>query len=121
MKVIKTQAVIEGIRAKKDRSISMTVSTPELSPNEKALFFELQNLNIELTIEPKDHDGAEDYKVDKELDEKSPSQRLRSVLFIIWNQQSDKEKKNQDFNDYYRFRMENLIIKLKGEISELPY
>lgn len=121
MKNIKTTAVIEGIRAKKDRSISMTVSTPELSPSEKTLFFELQNLNIELTIHPLDYDGAEDYKIDKDVDEKSPSQRMRNVLFIIWNQSPEKEREHREFNDYYRFRMETIIEKLKGEISELPY
>lgn len=121
MKTIKTQAIIEGIRAKKDRSISMNISTPELSPSEKALFFELQGLNLQLIIDPIDYDRAEDYKVDKDLDEKSPSQRMRNVLFILWNQQSDKEKQEQDFNDFYRFRMEQIINKLKGEINELPY
>ncbi len=38
MKSIVTQSVIEGIRAKKDRSLSLTISTPELSVQEEATF-----------------------------------------------------------------------------------
>ena len=58
MKTIQVDAIITGIRSKVDRSLGLSVSTPELSTNEKALFMELQGINTRMTIEPLD-DKAE--------------------------------------------------------------
>lgn len=114
MKAITTQAVIEGIRARKDRSLGLTVSTPELSSQEKALFMDLQGVPIQLLIEPVD-ESVEQVEIERDVEEKSQSQRMRSVLFILWKQ--DKEGMD-DFQTYYRVKMEKLIIFLKGKIKD---
>lgn len=114
MKTISTQAIIEGIRAKKDRSLGLTITTPELSVKEKALFMELQSINVNLLITPSDEPKAEEYKVDTDLEQKSQSQRMRSVIFILWKQ----DPKGKEFPDYYRDKMEKLIQYLKDKIEE---
>jgi hypothetical protein len=113
MKSIKTKAIIEGIRSRKDRSVGLTVSTPELNPQEKALFFELQGLNVELVITPSDIEKVEDYQVEAELEQKSQSVRMRNVLFILWKQ----EPKGLEFSDFYKQQTEKLIEFLKGKIE----
>ena len=49
-----------------------------------------------------------------ELDEgKSPSKRLRSVLFILWKQRG----KQGDFETYYRAQIERLIDQIKEKLE----
>ena len=114
MKTIQTPAIIEGIRARKDRSLGLTVTTPELSVQEKAIFMELQGLNIELLITPKDEDGSPAYKIDKDLNQKSQSTRMRSVLFILWKQ----NPQDMDFEAFYKNKTEKIIEHLKSKIEE---
>lgn len=114
MKSIQTQAVITGIRSRVDRSLGLSVSTPELSTQEKALFMELQGLNVDLTITPIEEQNVETEKIDRELETKSSSQRLRAVLFVYWKQQGEQGT----FEDFYRLHMEKLIDFIKGKLDQ---
>lgn len=113
MKTISTQAIITGIRSRADKSVGLSVSTPELRPEEKTLFFELQNINVELTIKPLD-ENAPEIKVDKDLNQKSQSQRIRNTLFVLWTQNSE----DMDFEEYYRNKTEKYIQSLQARINE---
>ena len=114
MNSISTNAIIEGIRSRKDRSLGLSISTPELSVNEKALFMEMQGINVNLLITPSDEPEAEQIKIDSDIENKSQSQRMRSVLFVLWKQ----DPKGKEFADYYRGQMEKLIEYLKSKIDE---
>ena len=50
MKTIQTQAVITSIRSKVDKSLGLSIETPELSTEEKVAFMNLQGLNVSLKI-----------------------------------------------------------------------
>lgn len=114
MKSIQTQAVITGVRSKVDRSLGISIATPELSTNEKALFMELQGLNIDLVITPREEANVEVEKIDKDIETKRPSQRLRAVLFIYWKQSGEEGT----FEDFYRLHMERLIDFIKGKLDQ---
>lgn len=114
MKTITTHAIIEGIRARKDRSLGLSITTPELTPPEKTLFMELQGINTKLTIEPLDEQNIEQYTVDQDLKQQPQSVRMRSVLFILWKQKPD----GLEFNDYYMKKTEQIIEYLKGKIED---
>src|SRR5258708_34110058 len=114
MKAITVSAVIGSVRAKVDRSISFNVSTPELTPDEKALFFELQNIVVSLLITP-EGESIPEYKVEKELTQKTPSQRLRAVLFVYWKQE---KMEVVDFDQFYCNWMETFIDKIKAQLEE---
>lgn len=111
MKSIAHKGIITSIRSKKDRSISYSVDSPELSPQEKALFFELQNLNVNLVITPLE-EQAETYTVDKDLEQKSPSKRLQAVLFVLWKQ----EQPTDEFDTFYKLQMEKIIDHFKNKL-----
>jgi len=113
MKSLQVQAVITGIRAKVDRSLGISINTPELSTQEKALFFELQGLNSQLTITPLDEKAEGIETIDKELGGKSYSQRLRAVLFVLWKQEGEQGK----FDDFYRLKMEQMIEHFKSKLE----
>jgi hypothetical protein len=113
MKTITHDGIITSIGSRVDGSLGYRVNTPSLTPQEKALFFELQNINITMSITPKDEVNAPEYKVSQELDEKRPSTRLRNVIFILYRQSGD----TRDFELYYKNTMEVLIQKLKDKID----
>jgi hypothetical protein len=113
MKKISVQAVIEGIRARKDRSLGLSISTPELTVQEKALFMELQGVVVDLAIIPVDVTAPE-VKINKDIDQKSQSQRIRSVLFVLWKQGNQ----DLDFEAYYKLKTEKIIEWLKGKIED---
>jgi len=114
MKAIQTQACITGIRSKVDRSLGLTLSTPELSTNERALFMEYQGIECNIVIEPIDAtDGVGIEKIDGEIRTQTQSQRLRAVLFVLWKQQGSQG----DFESFYRTQTEKMIEYYKAKLE----
>ena len=113
MKSIVTQGNITGIRAKVDGSLGLSVSTPELSSEEKVAFMSLQNLNIKMTIEPTDDKPTDTMKVNKGIDGKSPSQRLYNTIFVYYKQ----VKSVEEFDAFYRRHLEAVIDSYKAKLE----
>lgn len=113
MKAIKTSAVIFSIRSKMDKSLSLTVHTPETTSVEKAAFMDLQGINVELFVRPLDEAPQEIVNVDKDVEAKSQSQRLRGVLFVLWDQQGRDGK----FEDFYYNQTERIIEAYKAKLD----
>ena len=68
-------------------------------------------------IEAVDIVGLKDIKIDKSKYDKAktPSQRLRSVLYLIWERLGNKG----DFQDYYNDILEKLINNYKEKLDDL--
>ena len=113
MKAIQTQGAITGIRSKVDRSLGLTLSTPELSTNERSLFMELQGVECSILIQPLDSTDIEPEKIDGEIRTKTQSQRLRGVLFVLWQQQG----KQGEFEEFYRAQTEKMIEHYKAKLD----
>lgn len=111
MKSIEVNVVITGIRAKVDQSLGLSLVTPELTPEEKAEFMRLQGANLKALFTPLDFDAPK-YKVNKELDSKSPSTRLRNVMYVYWQQSGA----TGEFNEFYTVQMEKIISSFKEEL-----
>ena len=114
MKTIQLNAIVTSIRSKVDRSIAVSVNTPELSEAEVASFFQLQGLNSEITIKPLDEKPEGIEKINKEVGTKTQSQRLRAVLYVLWEQ----EGKQGTFDDFYRSYTEKIIDWIKSKLHE---
>ena len=113
MKTIKTQGQITSITAKQDRSLGLRVTTPELSPQEKAVFMELQGLNLDIAFTPLDFESREVMEVKSEVDSKTPSQRLRSCIFVLYDQKG----RPGEFSDFYTSEMNKIIDTIKGKLE----
>lgn len=48
-------------------------------------------------------------------DKKTPAQRLRSVLFVLWKQEGSRG----DFESFYQERMNKLIDMIKGKLDNM--
>ena len=113
MKKIQTNAIITGVRSKVDGSLGVSFTTPELSPEEKAEFMRLQGMNLIALFTPLDEPNAPEYIVDKEIETKTPSNRLRNVLFVLWTQEGSKG----EFDEFYKKYIEKFINAIKEKLE----
>lgn len=104
MKSIRTKAIIGSFTSRQDGSIRGSFETPELSSAEKASFFDLQAKNVDMFLVPCDDGEVEMMQVDNDTESKSPGQRLRACLFVLWKSIEGADK--ADFAEFYRKRME---------------
>lgn len=112
-KALHTQMVIKRVSLREDGSVSFSAETPELSDPELIEFRKLSKTVVNALIEP-EIGGSEVLKIDKKVDGRSPSQRLRAVIFVLWKQGGEPEA---DFEVYYRMKMENIIDWIKGKLE----
>lgn len=117
MKAISHPGQITSISARADGSLGYRVVTPELSSTEKAEFMALQNANLQVLIKPTDEEPADALIVEKQMEGKTPSQRLRAVLFVLWKQKGEKGI----FDNFYRTAMEAAINRVKDQLEEEGY
>ena len=112
--------VFGTVSNKLDKSASFRISTQELSPEQLAVLFSFTNsvgfiYFSESPISQADRDMIDGADVDFEDVGKSPSKRLRSVLWVLFGKKSENFT---EFRDYYRAKMEKLINHFKDKIED---
>lgn len=113
MKAISLESQLGSAATCKDGSLSLRFSTPELQPTEKTAIFEIQGKNVKLLIQPMDGLPDELVDVKQEFQTKTPSMRLRAVLYVAWEQAG----KPGEFEDFYRHKMEGYITEVKRNLN----
>ncbi len=111
--ILISQAEITSIAARVDRSIRFSVVTGELGDEERASFFPLQGTNVKLLIEPHESDAEAPVEVRSELKQKTPGQRLRGSIFILYTQNGSPG----DFEQFYKAKMEQFIDSIKSKLD----
>ena len=110
--------IIEGLSTRKDKTIKINLGTQELTPNEVADLFKFNQsfCYVALKQEPfsqMETDMIESLKTEYE-DIKTPSQRLRAIMFRNFEQQPNGFK---DFNSYYVYTMDRLCDHYKSKLQ----
>lgn len=113
MKAIRTEAQLTSFRSRADGSVGFNGVTPEMTSAEKVALFDLQGVLVEMLIYPKDSKDAEVIEVRKEMEGKTPCQRLRGVLFLLWKSTGEKEA----FEMFYSQQMEKVIEWVKRKLD----
>lgn len=113
--ILLEQAELTSIAARVDRSIRFSVVTGELTDEHRAAFFPLQGTNVKILIQPADSSQEPAMVVKGDGEGKTPSQRQRAVLFLIWRELGSQG----NFDSYYESRVNRNIEKLKDELSSL--
>ncbi len=109
-------AMVEKIYTLKDKSVKLVLETQEMSPNKAGALFQLMNQIVSVYVKPNEITNDEMNKVDQvepEMPGKTPSQRMRNVLFILWKQDHEGF---ESFDHYYLTRMNKFIDELKNNI-----
>lgn len=111
-------AILESATTRKDKTLSVRFGTQELSPSQVADIIAMnQNYcflgikNVPFTDQEKSI--VESLEVDFELNQKTPGQRLRNVLFRLFELDSEGYK---TFHDYYNVKMEKIIEHYKQKL-----
>lgn len=113
MNALNCPVILTSASTRADRSLGLRFSTPELSSTEKAAIMDLQGMELSMFLKPADGLITGLTEVKSELEEKTPSQRLRAVLFLLWKQAGDAI----EFEQYYRQKMNGIIEHLKTKLN----
>jgi hypothetical protein len=119
MKSFQLAAQLEGYRSLKDRTLKLSFETSELTPEKMAdIHYSLNKVGwLAFAPDPfttKEMSELDDLKVEYDDAGKPPSQRLRGVLYRLWEQTPEGYK---TFNDYYGSKMEVLINHFKDKLD----
>lgn len=111
-------AVYQGSRDLSDRTKKLTFGTNEVTPEQAAGLQMMVQSYVYLAIKEEPFTGEQqelisDLKNDIDAFGKSPAQRMRGVMYRIWEQ---KNEGYADFNLYYTFKMEQFINHLKTKL-----
>lgn len=111
---IQFSAQVTKVETTADKGLRIKIVTPELKPNEKTTLFEYgdQPIWCAMADAPVEQMDVPDYVPDYK-GQKSPSQRLKNVLYRLW------EQKGGDFTDrqHYELHMEKLIDHFKAKLD----
>lgn len=113
MNKIQVQIIITSIRSRADGSLGFSATTPELTVEQKVEFMKLQNEVVEGVFIPIDAPNAPEYKINSDLESKTPSQRLRNVLYILHQQL----EVDEDFEGWYKVKMNSIIEGIKNKLE----
>jgi isopentenyldiphosphate isomerase len=112
-------AQIEGLTSRKDKTIKVTFGTQELTPVDAAQVFQLNQRFCYIAIkeesfQQEELDNIDSIKTDLESN-KTPSQRLRGILYISYQQNDEGFK---DFMTYYISKMDKLCEHFKSKLDK---
>lgn len=109
-------ATINPPRLRKDGSASISFDTRELTAEEIFSIMGLRHAEGWMTFSP-NQDDVEVPEENAEVDTKTPSQRLRSVLYVLYKKDMEENKFVGLFETFYKERMEKIIEMLKRKLD----
>src|SRR6185369_1974564 len=111
-------AQIERIATRKDRKVAITIGTQELNPDKAGQLFQIQDRLVCVYISEKETiPQSEIDKVDAlnpEFGNKTQSQRMRNVLYKLFEQRNEGFK---DFDSFYKHHTDIIIEHLKKKLD----
>lgn len=107
------EAQLTRIASTVDGALTLGLHTKELDPVEKVSIMEFHNKQGWLLFSPNVIEDKDIPSKTAEIGSKTPSQRLRAVLYILWEQSGKKDT----FDQYYTDKMEALIEKIKEKLD----
>lgn len=128
----KNTIVFEGgignIMTKADKSLKITLHTQELNPEQVGNLFAIQNIPgyvvvSTMPVSQETIDTVESATIDREFEHKTPAQRLRNVLYVLWEKERPTEINGDgqpvfiEFDVYYKRKMTTIINHLKSKLD----
>lgn len=116
MSKIILETILESIATRVDGTMKITLSTQEIDPATAVNLFQLRGKFCKSLISDSNITKLEEELVDSTplvsgKKNKSESQRLRAVLFLLSQQMQ------QDFEPFYKQKMEDLILHFKSKLE----
>ena len=112
--MIQLQAILDGYTPRKDGGMSLRFVSQDITPELKFLIMEAYQHFGWIVFKEKELQESDIPKADPDDTSKTPSQRLRSVLFVLWKQGNQLDS----FENFYRQMMEKFIDHVKSKLTE---
>lgn len=110
-------AQVEGVSTRKDGTVKVVLGTQEMTPAKAGELLAFANKLVCVYVSPKETISQAELNqvdaLDPEFKGKSQSQRLRGVLFVLWEKTNDGFT---DFDAFYRYHTEQMIDSVKAKI-----
>ena len=107
------QAVLTRVGSTVDGGLSLGLHTKELTAEEKVSAMGFHNQTGWMVFSPNAIDDSDIPTTLAETGQKTYSQRLRAVLFVLFTQLGEPG----DFEQFYRNKMESLINEVKAKLQ----
>ncbi len=118
MKGLLLSVIVEGIKSRKDHTLSVTLGTQELSQGQAGELFTYMNKLTAIYLSPKEGIDQKEIdqvdKLDPELQGKTQSQRIRNVLYKLFEQNPEGFA---SFDTFYKAKTEIIIEHYKCKIQ----
>lgn len=115
--LLQIEAVIHSVKTLVDRGLSLTVHTSEMNPEDMAFLFALKGKAGWLLFKPSKIAQEDIATIPEEVKEfksdRTPSQRLRAVIYRVWEQSGSKET----FLEFYFRHLEKIINQYKSQLD----
>ena len=111
---------VETIATRHDGSVKIVMGTYELNTQSAVKLFDLRKSEALMylssdNISQEELDALDGFKLDSEkTDGKTPSQRLRAVLYVYWKQH---KQKDIEFDIFYLKYMNRTIDRIKDKLD----
>lgn len=115
--MIKVQfsSIVDGVNAKKDRTLSLRLGTQEMSAEDASHLLDMMGKQCWVAIAETEIEDLEIPEILPEMKgDKTPSQRLRAVLYKIWELKTDKK---QTFPRWYEDYIFKFVEQLKEKLN----
>lgn len=119
MKGLLFAAYVERIASRKDKTIVLSIGTQEMAPDKAGELFGMNGKLVTAYLSNSDVTKNDQEVIDAielDLPGKSPSQRLRAVLYLMWK---DKPEGFTDQNLHYIHHMEKIIEHYKTKLPKV--
>ena len=113
---INLPVTLNPISRRKDRSVKLSFETRELQSDEILTLMSLEGSEMWVCLAPNE-DEIEIPAERAEVDEKSPSERLKAVLFVWFKQETDAGRFVGLFETFRREKMEKIIEGVKSKLN----
>lgn len=110
---------LNPISRRADKSVKLSFITRELTPEEILTAMSLEGSEMWLCLAPEQSEANVPENMGAvEIGQKTAGQRMRSVMFILYKQDTENQKYVGTFDNYYNEKMEKLIQLLKDKIED---
>lgn len=113
---INLPVTLNPISRRKDRSVKLSFETRELQSDEILTLMSLEGSEMWVCLAP----NADEIEVPEEraeVDVKSPSERLKAVLFVWYKQETESGRFTGLFETFRREKMEKIIEGVKTKLN----
>jgi|TARA_R100001530_G_scaffold10633_1_gene10473 hypothetical protein len=114
MNTITFESAIKKISTRVDGTLDIVLNSQELPTSQMAQLFSLKMKHCGVAICPHGEEVKPFEPATMPTKDKSPSQRLRAVLYVTWEQ--DKQGYD-DFDQWYLMKMEQIINHYKDKLD----